>query len=98
MADKLQLDDSSAQFASFKESLTKLNAWKKAACDALALQAKGGGEILDKLPYATEKDANSLVKEVQGHIAALKLLMKPPKASTGRKGKGKGKEAGKALV
>ena len=98
VADKLQLDVSSAQFASFKESLTKLNAWKKAACDALALQAKGGGEILDKLPYATEKDANSLVKEVQGHIAALKLLMKPPKASTGRKDKGKGKEAGKALV
>ena len=96
VVDKFQLDDSSSQFASFKESLGKLTTWKKAACDALSLQAKGGGEILDKLPYATEKDANGLVKEVQGHMTALKLLMKSPKASTGRKGKGK--DAGKAAV
>jgi hypothetical protein len=78
------------QLAALSDGLTHLQTWKKAAAATLQAQAKCSGSQLDPLPFQTEKEVTAKVKEVQGHMSALKLLLKPKRPATA-KGKAKAK-------
>lgn len=87
---KLGLPEDDQQITATKPCLDELKMCQQAASKALQAQAKGTGAELEQLPYQNEKEANSLVREVNGHINALKALLKPaPKVKSKAKAKAK---------
>lgn len=87
---KLGLPEDDQQIVATKSCLDELKMFQQAASKALQAQAKGNGAELQQLPYQNEKEANSMVREVTGHVNALKALLQPaPKVKSKAKAKAK---------
>ena len=76
------MDIDHPQIKSLQIDLETVETWRKGAAATLAAQAKCSGKPLPLLPYKAEKQCNNKIKAVKDQMAALKIILKPPKTKT----------------